>query len=180
MSRSKGQLKLSAVVYKCQEDSGALTGIGLEFADGHKSPIFQTEAAKNEAEKKIIIDTTKDISKISMLINKQQQLQGLSFVCKNDKNYYNEQQIIWDHTNPSWYKKGYQNIIQDIPDGMEIIGVRCTTSSSDKEIPRLAFTFWKPRRYWRAFDYGVPEILPPTLAKEKDVVEPTNNAESAT
>ena len=41
LSRSKGNLKLSAVVYKCLPgQNGAINAIGLEFADGNKSPLF--------------------------------------------------------------------------------------------------------------------------------------------
>ena len=158
--------------------SGAINAIGLEFADGTKSPIFQTESAKNEEIKKITVDPNKDISQIRMTINPQQHLLGLAFICKNDKM---QPEIFWDHTNQPWYEqqgRGYQTIEKDIPDGMEIIGVRCSTRSCQKEIPRIGFISWKPRRYWRAFENGVPEVLPPT--KSDSVIDASNNEESAT
>ena len=88
LSVSRGQLKLSAVVYKCWKETGAINAIGLEFADGNREV-----KAKEEEIRKIVVDPTKDISQISMVINPYQQLHGLTLKCKKDKKQSEIQQF---------------------------------------------------------------------------------------
>ena len=62
--------KLSAIHYKAWNDNSSLCGIQLEFMNGVKSDMFETEMAKQEgfAIKTIPIDVTKSIQSISLKI----------------------------------------------------------------------------------------------------------------
>ena len=49
LSVAKAPLKLKAIFYKCQSgDQGAINAVGLEFENGIKSPLFETELSKDE------------------------------------------------------------------------------------------------------------------------------------
>ena len=61
ISVTKKNLKLSAVVYKCWQETGPIVAFGFEFESGHKSPIFETSAAKAESLKKLEVDTSRQI-----------------------------------------------------------------------------------------------------------------------
>ena len=58
--------KLCRILYK---NSGSLTGFQLEFTDGLKSPMFETERAKKKDQVCFTdVDYTRRISKVSMRV----------------------------------------------------------------------------------------------------------------
>ena len=60
---------------------------------------------------------------------------------------------FWDKDNPEWYEaKPSKLVVNNILDGYEIIGIRCSDASYTNQIPRLAFITWRPRHYWKAFE----------------------------
>ena len=70
---------------------------------------------------------------------------------KNFDELYLNYKIPVDRNRPE-----YEAITKEIPDGMEPIGIKCSTSSCDREIPRIALIMWKPRNYWQQFEAKKP------------------------
>ena len=111
-------------MYKCAKGFKALNAIGLEFTGGRVSPIFECENAKNEQFKRIEIDPSNTITKIGVVLNKLEQVHGITLKGESWGATYD---IAKDESNPQWYKQEgtYENL-KSIPPGMEIIGVRCS------------------------------------------------------
>ena len=75
----------------------SLTGLGLEFTGGYKSPILSNRKANIDKEKTILIDTARKIKEVSFYIYDGKQFNGIRL---NDK-----------HGNPivfeQWNKSNY-------------------------------------------------------------------------
>ena len=68
MNHNLGRItKLKKIVYKNGSES-ALTGIGLEFTSGLKSPILTNREGSHDKPKVIMVDTSKKIKEVSMFV----------------------------------------------------------------------------------------------------------------
>ena len=84
--------------------------------------------------KRIEIDQTKSIRKVSMCIWGGNRILGLRLID-------NEGKKIVDNT---WWKLGGGWITYDIPVGEEIIGIRCNVNKDKCVLTRLSFLVWRP------------------------------------
>ena len=97
-----------------------MCAIQFGFTNGLESPLFETSDPKNkdalEEVKKIKIDTSRQIRQVSMKVWNGYAIMGLRMT-DEEGNYVVD--LNWSGVG-AW-------ISQDIPDGLEIIGLKCNT-----------------------------------------------------
>ena len=137
--------RLAAIIYKQVENMGNICAVMLVFTNGFKTPLFETlnVRLRRYEYKRINLDTSRRISKVSLKVNKNipELMLGLRLI--DSHGHY-----ILDHT---WCTEEYMGNYWDtkqIPDYREIIGIKFVASDTVKE---LGFVLWTPdikrRRY---------------------------------
>ena len=130
-------MKLVAIHYKYGKEPKCLYSIQMEFANGLKSPLFETRDARDDktaAVNTIQIEQNLIIRQIGVKM-KGIQIIGLKLIDHNEEVYA-------EHI---WGSKYFGNwVIQKIPFGHEIIGLQCCTRSYSFCIPILCFVLRLP------------------------------------
>ena len=84
MKHNLGRItKLKKIVYKNGTGQHALTGIGLEFTGGLKSPIFTNREGAQDKPKTLNVDTSRKIKEVSFFVYDGKQFNGIRI--KDDK-----------------------------------------------------------------------------------------------
>ena len=85
------------------------------------------------------------------MLNKAEQVLGIRFY--GERKFLKREVLAEDTNNPKWYDvEGTYENFKEIPEGMEIIGVRCSRNTCEEEIPKIAFILWEPRKDLYVFD----------------------------
>ena len=113
-----------------------LCGIQFGFTDGTRTPLFETKLAKDDEQelKRIEIDPNVEVRKVSMKVWNGYAIKGLRLTDAEGKH----------HVDLNWANVG-QWSVQEIPEGQEILGLKCNTSNHVNAIPRIGLILWMPR-----------------------------------
>ena len=116
-------------------NSDELCGIQFGFTGGVKSPLYQTALGNDPKHelKTIKIDTKKVIRQVSMKVWNGYAIKGLRLTDNEGEHMIN---LDWAGVG-QWSH-------DDIPEGQEIIGLKCNLSSYPSAIPRLGLLLWVP------------------------------------
>ena len=114
-------MKLSKILYK-EYYFGELSGIQLEFTNGHTTPMFQTEKAKRKDPliqlKTVNVDTSKTIAAIAMKVAEGNYLNGLQLIDTEGEFVVD---VTWDGAEED--EDAGEWIRNEVPIGQEIIGI---------------------------------------------------------
>ena len=137
------RVKLNRIGFKKYGNDNALTGLQLEFTNGVKTDMLETDfSIKNCKLDHVDVDDTKTIRTVRV------------FVPKHSSKHLNKLQMLDDRgskiVDVTWYTGDDQNgewITKEIPEGREIIGFYCNTSKDGTFILRLGFILWYPPQF---------------------------------
>ena len=115
-----------------------LEGIQLDFTNEVQSPLMQSKFARrsNSSVRKVEVNSRKRVAKISMLVHRGWALRGIRLIDENE-NYIIDTVFNCTQREGDW-------ITRIIPEGQEIIGIVCSTSSNTFFISHIAFLLWRP------------------------------------
>ena len=129
-------IRLTGINYKTTD--GYLSGIQLKYSDDNVSPTFQTEGAKGQDFKEIVVSKTAAVRRMSMAVDGSNGIVGIRFEDKKSNLILEEtwsETLSKKETDKMWVRKTFGS-------KEKLIGLK--TNTSGDVISRIAWYTWEP------------------------------------